>query len=292
VKTLRLAPILLSLCAACGGSPGSSTPDAGQTVGPAGGTVTSRDGKATLVVPAGALATAVPLSLTTTGSIPLDPHEVAGTSYLVSPPETTFTAPATLRLRYNAPNGPSGVDEAELRVAALTNFVWEPIAQGTIDVASRDALAPITSGGTFGVVWPGPQSDCSDPEDRQFDFWLGQWNFRVGSATTGGTNDITSEGRGCLIEEHYRDATGAPGRSTSLFSRLDGKWHQTYIDQRGTRLILIGSWDGTRMVLYQTPTTRFLWQQTSATVVRYWQETTSDNGVTWSVPFDSNYSRP
>ncbi len=291
MKTLRLAPIVLSLCAACGGSPGS-TPDAGPTVGPAGGTVTTPDGRATLVVPAGALATAVPLTLTTTGIVPLDPHAVAGTTYLVSPAETTFATPATLRLRYNAANGPSGVDEAELRVAALNNFVWEPIAQGTVEVATRDALAPISGGGTFGVVWPGPQSDCTDPEDHQFDFWLGQWNFSVGSATTGGTNDITAEGRGCLIEEHYRDATGAPGRSTSLFSRLDGKWHQTYIDQRGTRLVLIGTWDGTRMVLYQTPTTRFLWQQTSPTVVRYWQETTSDSGATWSVPFDSNYSRP
>jgi hypothetical protein len=46
------------------------------------------------------------------------------------------------------------------------------------------------------------------------------------------------------------------------------------------------------MVLYQTPTSRFLWQQTSPTVVRYWQETTADNGATWSVPFDSNYIRP
>ena len=45
------------------------------------------------------------------------------------------------------------------------------------------------------MVWPGPQSDCADPEDRQFDFWLGDWNFSVGS-NTGGTNDITAEGRG------------------------------------------------------------------------------------------------
>jgi hypothetical protein len=45
------------------------------------------------------------------------------------------------------------------------------------------------------------------------------------------------------------------------------------------------------MVLYQSPGDRFLWEATSASVVRYWEETSTDNGATWRVGFDSSYAR-
>ena len=55
--------------------------------------------------------------------------------------------------------------------------------------------------------------------------------------------------------------------------------------------MLVGTFDGARMVLYQSPGARFLWEATSATVVRYWEETSTDNGATWRVGFDSSYAR-
>jgi hypothetical protein len=259
-------------------------------VGPAGGTVTSGDGRATLVVPAGALATSLPLALRLAGTPPLDPHAASGSAYVLSPPETSFTAPATLTLRYDATRGPSGTDEAELRLHSVDGGVWEQVTQGTIDIVSHEAAAPVHGGGTYGVVWIGPQSDCAEATDHQFDFWLGRWNFS-GPGVFPGTNEITAEGRGCLLEEHFVDSSGVRGRSTSLFSRQDGQWHQTYIDSLGGRLVLVGAFDGTRMVLNETTTRRFLWEQTSATVVRYWEERSTNGGASWVVNFDSNYTR-
>lgn len=294
MKTSRLAPLVLLLCLACGQSnppaPTPTPPDAGSLVGPSGGTVTSADGKATLVVPPGALATSLPLALRPVSSVPLDPHAASRSGYALDPAGASFAAPVTLTLRYDPSLGPSGTDEAELRIHAVDGGVWEQVSQGAVDVVKHEASAPVRGAGLYGVIWIGPQRDCTDPTDRQFDFWLGRWDFSAPSSLPG-TNEITAEGRGCLLEEHFQDTSGVRGRSTSLFSRLDGRWHQTYIDSVGGRLVLVGTFDGTRMVLNESATHRFLWQQTSATVVRYWEERSSDNGVTWGVRFDSTYTR-
>jgi hypothetical protein len=131
-------------------------------------------------------------------------------------------------------------------------------------------------------------SACGGPSD-QFDFWLGNWNFNSAGAARG-TNDITKEDQ-CLVEEHFRDSNGAQGRSVSLWSRLDGQWHQTYIDSANNRLPLVGRLEGDRMVLNLNGGERYLWQETDAQTVRYWGERSSDAGATWTVFFDSNYTR-
>ena len=105
------------------------------------------------------------------------------------------------------------------------------------------------------------------------------------------SNEITKEGGGCLIEEHFQDPTGVQGRSVSLLSRTDRRWHQTYIDSQGTRLVLIGGLDGKRMVLDQSPTGRSVWDPLDADTIRYFTERTSDGGQTWSLIFDSRYTR-
>jgi hypothetical protein len=294
VKLSPAALLVLSLLAGCGDSPrppSNALPDAGApVVGPAGGTVTSADGRATLVVPPGALAVPLPLTLRPATSVPLDPHATSRSGYALDPRDASFTAPATLTLQYDPALGPSGTDERELRLHAVDGGIWEQVAQASIDLVGHEASAPVRSGGTYGVVWIGPQSDCTDPMDHQFDFWLGRWNFSAPGVFPG-TNDITAEGRGCLLEEHFQDTAGVRGRSTSLFGRRDGQWHQTYVDSLGGRLVLVGSFEGTRMVLYQSSSDRFLWEATSASVVRYWEEISTDNGATWRVAFDSSYAR-
>ena len=293
---LRISiPALALTLASCGGggSPAGPTtpPPPASTIGPSGGTVTSSDGVARLVVPAGALAGSVPLTVQATTSVPLDPHASGRNGYQVAPAGATFALPARLSVRYDTSLGPSGTDEREWRLSVVNAGEWETLAQGALDLAAREASAPITGAGTYGVRWPGPQSACGSGHDREFDFWLGSWNFSAASAFPG-TNEITKEGNGCLVEEHFQDTSGTRGRSVSLFSRLDGRWHQTYVDSRGNRLVLIGSLDDGRMVLYDSPTHRFLWQTTRADVVRYWEETSADGGATWNVGFDSNYTRP
>jgi len=253
--------------------------------------VTSANGAARLEIPPNALASATAVTLRGATSVPLDPHAVQGAAFDVGPPGLPLSLPATLVLRYEARLGPSGVEETDLRLHGLGGGgQWAPVAGATTDAGAREARGSVSAAGTYGVVWSGPRVTCAGREDAQFDFWLGSWSYSAPGAFPG-TNDITKEGGGCLVEEHFRDTSGSVGRSVSLFSRLDGQWHQTYIDSRGGRLVLVGRFDGVRMLLNETPARRFGWSVLDANTVRYYAEDTSDGGATWRVSFDSRYVR-
>jgi hypothetical protein len=290
---------LLSTLVACGGGGGSPTappaptptppppPDA--TIGPAGGTVTAFGGAVSLVIPANALAAATGITIRATNQVPLDPHWVQGTAYEVAPAGLAFATPATLTLRYDPALGPSGVAESDLRVHALDGAgAWQALAQTT--TAAGEAQGRIAAGGIHGVRWTGPRSACSSSQDHQFDFWIGSWNYRQGSAT-GATNEIAKAGNGCLIEEDYHDPNGVHGRSVSLFSRLDGRWHQTYIDSQGSRIVLTGGLDGRRMLLERTASERWIWDPLDASTIHFFAESTPDGGQTWRSVFDGEYTR-
>lgn len=281
--------LLGGLCACGGGgSPAgpstpaptpAPTPTPNATVGPEGGTVTAFDGAVSLVIPANALPAATGITIRAASALPLDPHFVQGSGYEILPAGLTFALPARLTLRFDPANGPSGVPENDLRLHVLgTGAAWEPLPESTIP-----------GGGTYGVRWTGPRSACGSSQDLEFDFWVGSWNYTEG-AGSGATNEITKEGRGCLVEEHYRDPTGVQGRSVSLFSRSDGRWHQTYVDSRGTRIVLVGSRDGRRMVLERAGE-RWIWDPLDGQTIHFYAETTSDGGQTWRFIFDGRYTR-
>lgn len=71
-----------------------------------------------------------------------------------------------------------------------------------------------------------------------------------------------------------------------------GRWDaaQTYIDSMGNRLVLIGSFDGGRMLL-NAGATRSFWQPVDRNTVRFVQEQSRDGGQTWTPFFDSRYTR-
>jgi hypothetical protein len=102
-STLVAAALISVVLCACGGGGGDGTtapPPAGN-VGPAGATIASADGRATLVVPAGALHTTI--SATLTPATPADgyaddPQIVPGTVYKLDAPQTALAAPAALSI--------------------------------------------------------------------------------------------------------------------------------------------------------------------------------------------------
>ncbi|HWK82920.1 MAG TPA: DUF1565 domain-containing protein, partial [Caldimonas sp.] len=103
-STLVAATLIAVLLCACGGggSDASTTPPpAGTAVGPAGGTVTSADGKATLVVPPGALGTTISIGLrpaTPADGYADDPQIIAGTAYKIDAPEMALATPAAFSI--------------------------------------------------------------------------------------------------------------------------------------------------------------------------------------------------
>jgi hypothetical protein len=151
----RYATCLILLLAACGGGGSSSptTPSAPDpnAIGPAGGTVTAENGAVRLTIPAGALTTPVSFTLRRATSVPADPRAVPDTAWDITP-SAPFTTPATLTIRYDPARVPSGIAESDLRVFGVgAGFTWAPVAQSTVDVATREASGPITRTATFGV---------------------------------------------------------------------------------------------------------------------------------------------
>jgi hypothetical protein len=76
-----------------------------------------------------------------------------------------------------------------------------------------------------------PASPCSVERHRDFDFWVGEWNVSGTNGVFFGTNVVTSELRGCLVQEHWTAVNGTRGRSLNAFDRETGMWHQDWAAQ-------------------------------------------------------------
>ena len=80
---------------------------------------------------------------------------------------------------------------------------------------------------------------CSEPEQRQLDFWIGSWDLTWPGNTAGqlahGTNNVTRILDGCVVQENFSGGDAMPlrGLSVSLFNARSGKWQQTWVDDRG-----------------------------------------------------------
>src|SRR5215470_6278065 len=62
-----------------------------------------------------------------------------------------------------------------------------------------------------------PPLPCIAPEYHQFDFWVGNWDVKVPGGTVVGTNRITREYGGCVLQEHW-EARGPQHQTGSSFN--------------------------------------------------------------------------
>ena len=145
---------------------------------------------------------------------------------------------------------------------------------------------------------PAPRTDCSAPEHRQFDFWMGSWDVTV-QGKPAGTNRIESDLKGCVLVEHWTAARGGRGTSLNFYDRDTRRWHQTWMDDQGNALRLTGALRDGRMVLESTPqrqadgTTvvqRITWSREADGSVRQMWEQSADT-KTWTTLFDGRYAR-
>jgi hypothetical protein len=152
----------------------------------------------------------------------------------------------------------------------------------------------------FYALGQGPSpAPCAAPEYHQFDFWIGEW---VVTDTTGkevGQNVISREQDGCLLQEHWT-AAGMTGTSFNYYAASDSAWHQLWVDNQGTQIILKGHLEQGRMVM------RSDWQpgkkvdfycnqitwtpQPNGNVIQHWTVIAKDGRVL-ATPFKGIYIR-
>lgn len=138
---------------------------------------------------------------------------------------------------------------------------------------------------------------CDTTAHRQFDFWLGEWNVHA-KGKLAGTNRIEREYDGCVLHERYDTARGYKGESLNAWDAGRKVWHQTWVDNQGTLLLLEGGLKEGSMVMEGATTGkegrvtkhRITWTPNADGSVRQHWESTDAEGK-WTTAFDGRYTR-
>ncbi len=137
-------------------------------------------------------------------------------------------------------------------------------------------------------------ASCSAPEDRQFDFWVGDWDvYDFGDrSTVVARTRVDAILDGCVLREDYQGTNGARGQSFSIYDAARKLWHQSWVTNRGQLLLLDGKFRSGQMVLSgvdpaKSPRTlvRGTWKPVRGGV-RETAVLSTDNGKTWKPWFD------
>lgn len=135
-------------------------------------------------------------------------------------------------------------------------------------------------------------------EFRQFDFWIGEWDVKNPQGVPSGTSSVQLILGQCIIFENWTGGSGTNGKSFNIYDANDKKWHQTWVDDKGTFTHYIGGLINGEMVV--TAETSVSGKPTLAKMtftkmpngdVRQHGENSTDGGKTWATSFDLIYSR-
>lgn len=161
---------------------------------------------------------------------------------------------------------------------------------------------------------PPKPPDCSAPEHRQFDFWVGEWDVAPNPATRPAnapapplgrkpaSNVIEKAHRGCVIVENWDDGQGGTGQSFNVYDRVRQRWQQTWVDSNGGLHEYWGGLkDGNMVFLGEAPlppaakfagkrTIRLTFFPLGPDKVRQFSESLGSDG-TWTVNYDLIYTR-
>lgn len=138
----------------------------------------------------------------------------------------------------------------------------------------------------------------ASPEFRQFDFWIGEWDVKNPQGVPSGTSSVQLILGQCAIFENWTSGSGSSGKSFNIYDAKDKKWHQTWVDDKGTFAHYIGGLQDGKMVIVADNSAagkKSLAKMTFSKLpngdVRQFGENSVDDGKTWTTSFDLTYSR-
>ena len=150
-----------------------------------------------------------------------------------------------------------------------------------------------------------PASPCAASQQRQFDFWLGNWALTWPGDKPGqrahGTNHIVRILDGCVLQEQFDGGSDMHLRGTSLttFDTRSGKWKQTWVDNEGGYLDFVGEQRQGQMILSREGVSpkgdkilqRMVWKNIGHDELDWSWEASEDGGKTWQVRWPIHYTR-
>jgi tetratricopeptide (TPR) repeat protein len=128
------------------------------------------------------------------------------------------------------------------------------------------------------------------PENRQLDFWLGEWDVQVAGQTIASSR-IETLLDGCGVQENWMPLGGPEGKSWNFFNPATGKWEQLWLSN-GNVLKLEGSLQDGVMRMEGTrggAMNKMSYTPLAGGRVRQVWDISTDGGKTWSSSFDGIY---
>jgi len=143
---------------------------------------------------------------------------------------------------------------------------------------------------------------CSaDPKQREFDFWIGEWDvFQNGTTQLVGHSLVQKVSGECALLENW-DASrgGGTGKSLNYFDVLNNSWEQDWIGSMGgpQRYLNGVLKDSAMRFTYEAMnngkkvTGNFIFYNLGPGKVRQYQDVSDDDGKTFAVSYDFIYIR-
>ena len=162
------------------------------------------------------------------------------------------------------------------------------------------AAAALAIAATPALAQTAPAAPCQEPERRQFDFWVGNWDvYPTGQEVLVARSTIEKLYGGCAVRENWKPLKGTGGGSLNAWRPDEKGWRQTWLDSSGTRVEFTGGWTGQAMVLTgewvgavtpgQPARVRMTYTRAGDGSVRQFGEASQDGGKTWAPNFDFTY---
>jgi len=148
-------------------------------------------------------------------------------------------------------------------------------------------------------------SPCQEAQQKQFDFWVGEWALtwpgQKAGETLRGTNSIRRILDGCVVQESFSgsDSTPLRGTSLSIFDARASNWKQTWVDNEGDYLDFVGEFKSGQMILQREAVQkdgskflqRMVWKNITPNELDWSWESSRDGGKSWQVNWPIHYKR-
>ena len=147
------------------------------------------------------------------------------------------------------------------------------------------------------------QRPCAyTPENRQFDFWLGEWNVSTTQgAVPSGNSKIELILEDCVVQENWKSLNSPyAGNSYNIYNASLKRWEQYWVDNVGGNIFFYGGlkdgvmdyWtddlpqpDGTKLKRH------LQFFKLGSDSVRQFSQGSRDGGKSWQVEYDFTYIR-
>jgi len=143
----------------------------------------------------------------------------------------------------------------------------------------------------------------SDPQMKDFDFWIGEWTvYDVTTKAEVGHSLIERVSGGCAILENWTDHDGVnAGKSLNYVDRATHLWKQTWVgsEREGQQDFEGGEYkDGAMRFTFSQVNARgikligrFIFYNEGPDKVRQFNEVSADGGKTWTTQYNFSYIR-